>query len=119
MSANRSAAQSPTVRRSQRRRSGLISAWLVGSAIIALTLACLPIGPGTSSASVIAASGTLSLSVGKTTSNSALKGDRFPGRRRGAAKRIEGGKPATIPVGCEAAFSKLVRVGNFTSRCVT
>jgi hypothetical protein len=103
----RSAAQSRTSR-SQTR--GVIGAWLIGSALIALALACLPLGTGPSSASGIAPSGTIS--------NSALKGDRLPQLRHGV-ERLQSDRPSTIPVGCEAAFSKLVRVGNFTSRCVT
>ena len=92
-------------------RKGVIGVWLISSALIALVLACLPIGSGPSSASGIA--------IGGIISNSALKGDRLPVLRAGAAPKIEGSKSSTIPVGCEAAFSKLVRVGNFTSRCLT
>jgi hypothetical protein len=95
-----------------RSRRGAISAWLVGSALIAVALACLPIGTGPSSASVIVAGGTIS--------NSALKGDRLSAKRAGrVTPKSESSKASTIPDGCEAAFSKLVRVGNFTSRCVT
>ena len=115
MPANRSTAQFPALPRLQGRRGGLIGAWLIGSAIIAFALACLPIGPGTSSASVMAPWSASPFSIGKTISNSALKGDRLPRLRHG----VESNRPANIPVGCEAAFSKLVRVGNFTSRCVT
>jgi hypothetical protein len=107
MQTGRSAAQSSSAPRSKTRK-GVIGVWLLGSALIALVLACLPIGSGPSSASGIA--------IGGTISNSALKGDRL---RAGAAPKIEGSKSSTIPVGCEAAFSKLVRVGNFSSRCLT
>ena len=110
MRTSRSATQSSSVSRPQ-TRSGAISAWLVGSALIALALVCLPIGSGPSSASVMATSGTIS--------NSALKGDRLSVHRVGAAPKSEVSKPGTIPVGCEAAFSKLVRIGNFSSRCLT
>jgi len=110
MPANRYAVRSSTLSRLQRRRSGAIGAWLIGSALIALALTCLPIGPGASSAGVIAPGGTIS--------NSALKGDRLPETRYGVEK-LQSNRPASIPVGCEAAFSKIVRVGNFTSRCVT
>jgi hypothetical protein len=92
-------------------RSGVVGAWLVGSALIALVLACLPIGTGPSSASVMASGGTIS--------NSALKGDRLPAIRAHVAPNSESSRSSKIPVGCEAAFSKLVHVGNFTSRCVT
>jgi hypothetical protein len=115
MSRNRPGAYSPTLPRSRRRAIG---AWLIGSALIALALTCLPIGPGTSSAGVIAPSNTSPESFGQTTSNSALKGDRLPDVHHGA-ERLQSNRPADIPDGCEAAFSKLVRVGNFTSRCVT
>jgi hypothetical protein len=110
MQTGRSAVQYAGVARSQ-TRNGVIGAWLIGSALIALVLACLPIGSGPSSASGIAIRGTIS--------NSALKGDRLPLPRIGAAPKIQGSKSSTIPVGCEAAFSKLVRVGNFSSRCLT
>ena len=110
MPAKRSAARFSTLPRLQRRRGGVISTWLIGSALIALALACLPIGTGPSSASGIALSGTIS--------NSALKGDRLPQARHGVEK-LQSNTPTSIPEGCEAAFSKLVRVGNFTSRCVT
>lgn len=118
MPANRSTAPFPTLPHSKGRRGSLIGAWLIGSAMIALALAFLPIGPGTSSASVIAPWSASPFSIGKTISNSALKGDRLPQLRRGF-ERLQSDRPSTIPVGCEAAFSKLVRVGNFTSRCVT
>jgi len=118
MPANRSAAQSPNLPRSQGRTGGIIGAWLIGSAVIALGLASLPIGTGTSSAGVIVPASAPPMSVGRTISNSALKSDRLPKAHHGV-ERMEGNKPASIPVGCDAAFSKLVRVGNFTSRCVT
>jgi hypothetical protein len=118
MQLGRSTAQSSSFLRA-RPLSGAIGAWLVGSALIAVALACLPIGSAASSASVIATSGRIS--------NSALKGDRLPARRAGGLApktettktKSETSKSSNIPVGCEAAFSKLVRVGNFTSRCVT
>ena len=111
MHTGRSVNQSSNAPRSKTPK-GVIGVWLIGSALIALVLACLPIGSGPSSASGIA--------IGGTISNSALKGDRLPVLRAGgAAPKIEGSKSSTIPVGCEAAFSKLVHVGNFTSRCLT
>ena len=110
MQTGRSVAQSSSAPRPKTRR-GVIGAWLIGSALIAIGLACLPIGTGPSSAGGIV--------IGGTISNSALKGDRMPVLRAGAAPKIEGSKSSTIPVGCEAAFSKLVRVGNFSSRCLT
>jgi hypothetical protein len=110
MQTARSAALSSSARRSQTRK-GVIGAWLIGSALIAIGLACLPIGSGPSSASGIAISGTIS--------NSALKGDRLPVPHAGVTPKSQSSKSSTIPVGCEAAFSKLVRIGNFSSRCVT
>jgi hypothetical protein len=110
MHTGRSVTQSLNAPRSKTRK-GVIGIWLIGSALIALVLACLPIGSGPSSASGIA--------IGGTISNGALKSDRLPVLRAGAAPKIEGTKSSTIPVGCEAAFSKLVHVGNFSSRCLT
>jgi hypothetical protein len=118
MPANRSAALCSNLPRLQPHRSGIIGAWLIGSAFIALVLACLPIGTGASSAGMLAPAIPSPASLGGTVSNSALKGDRLPKMRHGV-ERMEGNKPANIPTGCEAAFSKLVRVGNFSSRCVT
>jgi hypothetical protein len=110
MRTGRSANQHLSVPRSH-ARSGVIGAWLGASAVIALGLACLPLVAGPSSASVI--------TIGSTISNSALKSDRLTVPRTSVAPKSEVSKPGAIPVGCEAAFSKLVRVGNFTSRCVT
>jgi hypothetical protein len=118
MAANRSAAQFSTLPRLQRRRGGPIGAWLIGSALIALALTFLPIGIGPSSAGVIAPASNSPASFDGTMSNGALKGDRLPQARHDVEK-LQSNTPVTIPVGCEAAFSKLVRVGNFTSRCVT
>ena len=118
MPANRSAVLCSNLPRPRPPRSGIIGAWLIGSAFIALVLAFLPIGTGASSAGVLAHPTALPTSLGGTMSNSALKGDRLPKMRHGV-ERLEGNKPANIPTGCEAAFSKLVRVGNFSSRCVT
>lgn len=106
----RSANQYSSASRSH-TRGRVIGAWLGASVVIALGLACLPIVTGPSSASVIA--------IGSTISNSALKGDRLTVPRASVAPKSEVSKPSAIPVGCEAAFSKLVRVGNFSSRCVT
>jgi hypothetical protein len=110
MQTGRSVTQSSNAPRPKTRK-GVIGVWLIASGLIAMVVACLPIGSGPSSASGIA--------IGGTISNSALKGDRLPVLRAGAVPKIEGSKSSTIPVGCEAAFSKLVRVGNFTSRCLT
>jgi hypothetical protein len=106
----RSVALPSSAPRSQTRKS-VISAWLIGSALIAIGLACLPIGSGPSSASGIAISATIS--------NSALKGDRLPVLHAGVTPKSQSINSSTIPVGCEAAFSKLVRIGNFSARCVT
>ncbi len=103
----RSANQYSSASRSH-TRGRVIGAWLGASVVIALGLACLPIVTGPSSASVIA--------LGSTISNSALKGDRLTVPRASVAPKSEVSKPSAIPVGCEAAFSKLVRVGNFSSR---
>lgn len=92
-------------------RGRVIGAWLGASVVIALGPACLPMVIGPSSASVIA--------IGSTISNSALKSDQLTVPRVSVAPKSEVSKPSAIPVGCEAAFSKLVRVGNFSSRCVT
>lgn len=126
---------------------GLVGAWLIGSAAIAWLLVCLPV-TATSSASVSAPRDASVLSR-TTTSNKALKGDRLdqpPTRTeaevrgetrvmarpssRQAGSQIDAGavhepsQPALtsvrkIPVGCEVAFSRLVKAENFATRCVT
>jgi hypothetical protein len=102
-------------------RRALVGAWLIASAAVAGGLVYLPIPSGASSVAVnVAQSSAPILSVG-TTSNTALKGDRLPLVHAGAAKKESSDSKVgrKIPVGCEAAFSKLVANGNFSARCVT
>lgn len=112
-------------------RKGFIGAWLISSAVIAWGLACLPILAGTSAASVIVAPSYPPVLPARTTSNSALKGDRIKTMAPLSFSVRFGVQPLhvepphasktdrKIPVGCEAAFSKLVANGNFSARCVT
>ena len=57
-----------------------------------------------------------------------VKGDRLTTEKAGQRREVDviGTKSAPvstgerkIPVGCDAAFSQLVKFGNFTARCVT
>jgi hypothetical protein len=121
MQGNQRPSQSPGPANSRKRHKALIGAWLISSAIIAWTLAYLPILTGTSSASMLAAPIYSSISLVGPTSNTALKGDRLPSTHAGAAKKEtnDSNNGRKIPVGCEAAFSNLVAKGNFIARCLT
>lgn len=98
--------------------SGIVGASLIASLCIAWAGMLLPahgsaLVPGSPPAVI------------RTMSNAALKGDRFVsiGDKRGdnALARetaLAKGTPK-IPTGCDLAFSKIVRYGNFVSRCIT
>lgn len=61
----------------------------------------------------------------RTTSNVALKGDRLVNGRNGiagdATKQVvlPSKDIVAIPIGCDPAFSKIIRYGNFAARCIT
>ena len=64
-------------------------------------------------------------SASSAMSNSVLKGDRLTSVQSRASVRVELPKVVTmrasrkVPIGCEAAFSRLVHSTNFSTRCVT
>ena len=101
--------------------SRVFSVCLIGSAITAWGLVALvtPVVP-TAGAAVP----SLSLAASKTISNAALKGDRLINvhvkidgfGRGGVSTPTNVGK---LPVGCDPAFSKLVRSENLATRCIT
>jgi hypothetical protein len=95
------------------------------AAIIALWIAYLPSATG----SVLTKLNVLPqhLSADSYTINHLNKGGRLAGvrfdDRWSAIEPTNPSRPATqrtghIPDGCEAAFSRLVKVGNFSTRCV-
>ncbi len=110
----------------ERNRQLLLAAWLVTTAIVASWMLALlfPLGPSFAnfqaprhSPSVISSSGGHS-----------LKGDRLTSAKVRERSEVEpiGTKspPAStgerkILVGCDLAFSRLVKAGNFVARCVT
>ena len=68
--------------------------------------------------------GVQTTAIIRTISNSVLKGDRLIGahvtmerENQPPAAEIKG--MSKIPVGCDAAFSKMVNSDNFAARCVT
>jgi len=110
------------------RKAVGIAAWLIGSAVIATWLVFVPFLIGTSVASGMAgtAHSYTPAALGSVESNKTLKGDRLfsahikAGNRDAEPAKADATKSRRkIPVGCEAAFSKLVASANFTVRCVT
>jgi len=111
-------------------RKGLfVGAWLLSSAVIAAWMVCLPLSTGASEAGFDSYSGAV-----RSTSNSALKGDRLDRvtvrAEIGGGSASRGSRPALpgapasaserkLPVGCETAFGKFVVGGNMIARCVT
>ena len=110
----------------KRIRQVIAGAWLVSVAIVAswMLAVLFPLGPSFNlqatrheSASVISSPGAQS-----------AKGDRLGSGKARERREVEpiGTKFAPlstgerkIPVGCDPAFSRLVKFGNFTARCVT
>jgi hypothetical protein len=99
--------------------SGIVGASLVAGIAIAWAAMLLP-AHGTTTAP-----GGAQILL-RTTSNAALKGDRFSSARlkRSSAVKVWKAPPtskgtAKIPIGCDPAFSGIVRYGNFAARCVT
>lgn len=101
--------------------SRVLSACLIGSAITAWVLVAV-VSPVVPSAG--AAVPSHSLTGSKTISNAALKGDRLisihvkidDSKRDGTRTPSSVGK---LPLGCDPAFSKLVRQENLPTRCIT
>jgi hypothetical protein len=97
---------------------------IVGSLVIA---ACLTFTPSPSPSLYEAARGFSTAGVSSTASNVASKGDRLTSSRLRTIGRIaarpEGAtakRSGKIPIGCEAAVSRLIRTADFSARrCVT
>ena len=103
----------------------MLGSWLVSGAVLAawMLAVLLPVGsslhvqaPRPESAFIISNLGVQS-----------AKGDRLisgkPRERRegevGTKSTVVSSGEWKIPIGCDAAFSRLVKFGNFTARCVT
>jgi hypothetical protein len=100
-----------------------VSGYLIASAIIALWMAYLP----TLAADFLTQLNVLPQHVASSSINRLHKSDqlvtvRFADRwiaMGTAGQPAHAGKSAEqIPFGCEGAFSRLVKVGNFSARCV-
>ena len=93
---------------------------LIGSLVIA---ACLTFSPSLYET----ARGFSTVSVSSTVSNAASKGDRLTNnhpntsaRTAAGAEQVTAKRSGKIPIGCEAAFSQLVHLVDFSARrCVT
>lgn len=101
----------------------VIGAYLIASAIIALWMAYLP----TLAGNVLTQLNVLPRHVVSNSINRLHKGDqlatvRFADRWNAIAavsKPANARKSAErIPFGCEGAFSRLVKAGNFSARCI-
>ena len=107
-------------------RAPLVS-WLVGTALIATALLGLLFPLGSSTPSWKFLSAPSSSAASGVVPNRAAKGDRLPVMHRTdrdssstrADPRPTQKTDRGIPVGCDGAFSKLVKSENFAARCVT
>jgi hypothetical protein len=117
-----------------------IAGWFAGSAIIVAWLTCLPwLVESASAAANVAATYAQSYSSAETkwpSSNTSRKGDRLVSSDAAADRhpirplttKISKGEISKgeiskdgrkVPVGCEAAFSRLIAPANFSVRCLT
>ena len=108
----------------KRIRQVIAGAWLVSVAIVAswMLAVLFPLGP---SFNLQATRHESALVISRAQS---AKGDRLGSGKARERREVEpiGTKSAPvstgerkIPVGCDPAFSRLVKFGNFTARCVT
>ena len=110
----------------KRIRQVIAGAWLASVAIVAswMLAVLFPLGP---SFNLQATRHKSALVISSPGAQSA-KGDRLGSGKARERREVEpiGTKSAPvstgerkIPVGCDPAFSRLVKFGNFTARCVT
>jgi hypothetical protein len=110
----------------KRIRQVIAGAWLVSVAIVASCMLAVlfPLGPSFN----LQATWYESALVISSPSAQSAKGDRLRSGKVRERREVEpiGTKSAPvsagerkIPVGCDPAFSRLVKFGNFTARCVT
>jgi hypothetical protein len=99
--------------------SGIIAISLIASIAIAWTIILLA-----SHGATLASTAQSRAAIG-TVSNLASKGDRLVGAAA-KSEHLKSDLPpakakdvAKIPLGCDAAFSKLIREYNFAARCIT
>ncbi len=111
----------------ERNRQLLLAAWLVTTAMAASWMLALffPLGPSSGN---FQATRRDSPAVISNSDGHSLTGDRLSSakaRERGKVEPIGTKSPPVsagerkIPIGCDLAFSRLVKSGNFTARCVT
>ncbi len=108
--------------RPERIRQVILGVWLVSAAILAawMLAALFPLGPSF----YLQAPQYASVSVISSPGARSVKGDRLTSEKARERRQIITRAPVSagelkIPVGCDAAFSHLVKFGNFTARCVT
>ncbi len=111
----------------ERTHQVLLAAWLVTTAILASWMLALlfPLGPSFvnfraprhDSLSVISNSGGHSLKADRLTS--AKDRERSEVEPTGTKSPPVSAGERKIPVGCDLAFSRLVKSGNFIARCVS
>jgi hypothetical protein len=106
-------------------RHAILGGWLVSVAVIAAAMLAVlfPVGPSF----YFQASRQEPALVTSSPGAVSAKGDRLITEK--VRERREGGGEThstsastnvrNIPIGCDAAFSRLVKFGNFTARCVT
>jgi hypothetical protein len=110
----------------ERIRQLVAGAWLVSLAIVASWMLAVlnPLGPWFN----LRASRYESASIISNPGVQSVKGDRLTSGKVRERREVEpiGTKSAPlstgelkIPVGCDPAFSRLLKSGNFTARCVT
>ena len=115
----------PLTTKAAQVRPAMLGCWLLGAAVLtAWTLVVLfPVG----SSLHVQATPHDSAFVMSNTGVQSAKGDRLIS---GKAREHRNGEVGTktpavssgernVPIGCDAAFSRLVKFGNFTARCVT
>ena len=100
---------------------GLAAAWLISIAIIASWMLALLFPLGLSFANSRHDSPS---AITSYPSDHFLKGDRLSGTRAQEGHEVQPvgtrfPRERRAPVGCDLAFSRLVRSGNFIARCVT
>jgi hypothetical protein len=106
-------------------RQAVLGGWLVSVAIVAAWMLAV-LFPAGQSVHFEAPRPEIALVTSSLGAPSA-KGDRLISKKAQERREGEVGTQSTpvptgvrkIPVGCDAAFSRLVKFGNFTARCVT
>ena len=101
----------------------MIIAYALASAIILLWMAYLPAVTGSVLTKLNVVQQHISYdSINRLHKGDQLAGEKFADRWNATVAVIKASRPARsverVPDGCEPAFSRLVKVGNFSARCV-